>query len=110
MVRTRVSSGPRPALIKAWVFFVPESRDPAVSGPDPTRRGLGPVPGVRFAPVEVLDLNRRSGSYIQGSGTFPWGSGLGLENKLEAREPSRARSGSRAVLNYLICRITMDIG
>jgi hypothetical protein len=27
---------PRLALIKAWVFFVPESRDPAVSGPDPT--------------------------------------------------------------------------
>jgi hypothetical protein len=23
-------------LIKAWVFFVPESRDPAVSDPDPT--------------------------------------------------------------------------
>ena len=27
---------PRLALIKAWVFSVPESRDPAVSGPDPT--------------------------------------------------------------------------
>jgi hypothetical protein len=27
---------PRLALIKAWVFFVPESRDPAESGPDPT--------------------------------------------------------------------------
>jgi hypothetical protein len=26
----------RLALIKAWVFFVSESRDPAVSGPDPT--------------------------------------------------------------------------
>jgi hypothetical protein len=25
--------------------------------------------------VEVLDLTRRSGSYAQGSGTFPWGSG-----------------------------------
>jgi hypothetical protein len=30
---------PRLALIKAWVFFVSESRDPAVSGPDPTQRG-----------------------------------------------------------------------
>jgi hypothetical protein len=40
---------PRLALIKAWVFFVPESQDPAVSGPDPTQRGPGPVPGVRFA-------------------------------------------------------------
>jgi hypothetical protein len=27
---------PRLALIKAWVFFVPDSRDPAVSGLDPT--------------------------------------------------------------------------
>jgi hypothetical protein len=27
---------PHLALIKAWVFSVPESRDPAVSGPDPT--------------------------------------------------------------------------
>jgi hypothetical protein len=26
-------------------------------------------------PVEVLDLTRRSGPYVQGSGTFPWGSG-----------------------------------
>jgi hypothetical protein len=26
----------RLALIKAWVFSVPESRDPAVSDPDPT--------------------------------------------------------------------------
>jgi hypothetical protein len=63
------------ALIKAWVFFVSESRDPAVSGPDPTQRGPGPVPGVWFVPMEVLDLARRSGPYMQGSGTFPWGSG-----------------------------------
>jgi hypothetical protein len=62
------------ALIKAWVFFVPESRDPAVSGPDPTLRGPEPILGVRFAPVEVLDLARRSGLYTQGSDTFPWGS------------------------------------
>jgi hypothetical protein len=59
---------PRLALIKAWVFFVSESRDPAVSGLDPTQRGPGPVPGVR-------DLARRSGLCIQGSGTFSWGSG-----------------------------------
>jgi hypothetical protein len=68
---------PRLALIEAWVFFVPESRDPAVIGPDPTQRGPEPILGVWFAPVEVLDLTRRSGLYIQGSGTFfPWGSGL----------------------------------
>jgi hypothetical protein len=64
---------PRLALIKAWVFFVPESRDPAVSGSDPTQRGPEPILGVWFAPVEVLDLTRRSSLYIQGSGTFPWG-------------------------------------
>jgi hypothetical protein len=44
---------PRLALIKAWVFFVPESRDPAVSGPDPTQRGPESILGVRFAPVEI---------------------------------------------------------
>jgi hypothetical protein len=37
---------PRLALSKAWVFFVPESWDPAESGLGPTPRGLGPVPGV----------------------------------------------------------------
>jgi hypothetical protein len=55
---------PRLVLIEAWVFFVPEFRDLAVSGSDPTQRGPGPVPGVRFAPVEVLDLTRRSGPHI----------------------------------------------
>jgi hypothetical protein len=66
---------PRLALIKAWVFFVLESRDPAVSGLDPTQRGPEPILGVRFAALEVLDLTRRSGLYTQGSDTFPWGSG-----------------------------------
>jgi hypothetical protein len=66
---------PRVALIKAWVFFVPESQDPVESGPDPIQRGLGPVPGVRFVPAEVLDPAWRSSPYMQGSDTFPWGSG-----------------------------------
>jgi hypothetical protein len=55
---------PRLVLIKVRVLFVPESQDPAVSGPDPTQRGLRPIQGVRFVPVEVLDLTRRSGPYI----------------------------------------------
>jgi hypothetical protein len=67
--------GPRLALIKAWVFFVPESRDPAEGGTDPTQRGPGPVPWVRSVSAEVLDPARRSGLYMQGSGTFPWGPG-----------------------------------
>jgi hypothetical protein len=66
---------PRLALIKAWVFFVPESRDPAVSGSDPTQMGPDPIRGVRTAPVEVQDLTQRSGLHIQGSDTFPWASG-----------------------------------
>jgi hypothetical protein len=66
---------PRLALINAWVFFVPESWDPAEGGPDPTQRGPGPIPGVRSVPAEVLDPARRSGPDMQGSGTFPWGSG-----------------------------------
>jgi hypothetical protein len=67
------------ALVKAWVFFVPESQDPTVSGPDPTQRGPEPILGVRFAPVEVPDLSRRSGLHIQGSDTLPWGSGLTVD-------------------------------
>jgi hypothetical protein len=51
---------PRLALIKAWVFFVSESWDPAVSGPDPTQRGPGPVPGVwvctRGGPGPLLEV------------------------------------------------------
>jgi hypothetical protein len=41
----------------------------------PLLRGPGPVPGVWFVPVEVLNLARRSGVCIQGSGTSLWGSG-----------------------------------
>jgi hypothetical protein len=29
--------------------------------------------------MEVLDLTRRLGLYIQGSDTFPWGSGLTID-------------------------------
>jgi hypothetical protein len=58
------SPDPRVALIKAWVFFVLESRDPAESGPDPIQRGLGPVPVVRSVPTEVLDPAWRSGLYM----------------------------------------------
>jgi hypothetical protein len=67
-------SAPDPllTLIKAWVFFVPVSRDLAVSGPDPAQGGGSGTrsrgPGT---PVEVLDLTRRSGPCVQGSDTFP---------------------------------------
>jgi hypothetical protein len=52
------------ALIIAWVFFVAESRDPAVRCPDPTQRGPDPIWGSGLCPVEVLNLTRRSGLYI----------------------------------------------
>jgi hypothetical protein len=53
-------STPGPCLSKAWVFSVPESQDPAVGSPDPTQRGLGPVPGIRVAPVGVPVLSQGS--------------------------------------------------
>jgi hypothetical protein len=94
---------PRLALIKAWEFFVSESRDLVVSGPDPTQGGPGPVPRVWFAPMEVLDLARRSGLYIQGSDTFLWGSGPTIDTleyivfsgHVAALEPSTWRPWSR---------------
>jgi hypothetical protein len=61
---------------------------PRTLGPHCGRLGLhtgGPDPilGVRFAHMEVLDQTWRPRPYIQGSGTFPWGSehtGDTLEN------------------------------
>jgi hypothetical protein len=41
--------------------------------------GPDPILGVRFAHMEVLDQTWRPGPYIQGSGTFPWGSRLTLD-------------------------------
>jgi hypothetical protein len=71
---------PRLALIKAWVFFVSKSRDPAVSGPDPTQRCPGLVPGARDPSQGPSLYLWRSwtlpgGPYMQGSDTFLWGSG-----------------------------------
>jgi hypothetical protein len=66
---------PRLALVEAWVFFIPESRDLVVSGPDPTQGGSGTRPRGPGIPVEVLDLTRRSDPYVQRSDTFPWRSG-----------------------------------
>jgi hypothetical protein len=53
----------------------PEALRQAPPAVEATQRGPGPISGVRFVPVGVLDLTRRSGPYIQGSDTFPWGSG-----------------------------------
>jgi hypothetical protein len=49
---------PRLTLIKAWVFFVPESQDLAVSGPDPAQGG-------------VRDPSQGSGHARGGSGPYP---------------------------------------
>jgi hypothetical protein len=61
------------ALIKARVCSVLEPWDPTVGGPDPIRGG------VRSLHVGVLDQTWRSRLYIQGSDTFPWGSGLTVD-------------------------------
>jgi hypothetical protein len=58
MVLSRDVSAPDPrlALIKAWVFFVLESRDPDGGGPDPTQRGPGPVRGSGLFPRRSWSL------------------------------------------------------
>jgi hypothetical protein len=57
-------------------MFCPGTLGPHYGRPGPHTGGPDPILGVRFAHVEVLDQTWRSGPYIQGSGTFPWGSGL----------------------------------
>jgi hypothetical protein len=42
-----------------------------VSDPDPAQEGSGARPRGLGTPVEVLDLTRRFGPYVQGSDTFP---------------------------------------
>jgi hypothetical protein len=64
MVRTRVGSGPRLALIKVRVLLLLESWDLVVSDLDPTQGGSGPVPRVQPVLAEVLDPARRSGLCI----------------------------------------------
>jgi hypothetical protein len=57
-------------------MLCPGTLGPHCGRPRPHIGGPDPIPGVRFAHVEVLDQTWRPGSYMQGSGTFPWGSGL----------------------------------
>jgi hypothetical protein len=66
---------PRLALIKVRVLLLLESRDLVVSDLGPTQGGPGPVSAVQSVLMEVMDPARRFGLCIQGSGTFPWGSG-----------------------------------
>jgi hypothetical protein len=65
-----------------------------VSGPDPAQGGPGPVRGPSTL-VEVLDLTRRSGPYVQGSGTFPWGPDPPLVSWSISSFLATWRSGSR---------------
>jgi hypothetical protein len=66
-------SAPDPCLSKAWVFFAPESQDPAMGSPNPMQRGLGPVPKVRVALAGVLDLAPEVQSTCTGVWHFPMG-------------------------------------
>jgi hypothetical protein len=57
-------------------MFYPRTLGPHYEQPEPHTGGPDPILGVQFAHVEVLDQTWRPGPYIQGSSTFPWGSGL----------------------------------
>jgi hypothetical protein len=79
MVRTRVSSGPPPGLGQCMSILCPGILGPCCEWPGPCTGGSGTRPRGSGTPVEVLDLARRSGSYVQGSGTSPWGSGPSVD-------------------------------
>jgi hypothetical protein len=92
------ASDTRLALTKAREFFVPESRDPDVSGLDPTQRGLGPVPGVRFVPVEVRSVYAGVRHFSHGGPDplfIPWRI---LSSLATWRPGSRPRGGGRVLL------------
>jgi hypothetical protein len=57
-------------------MLCPGTLGPHYGRPGPHTGGSDLILGVRFTHVEVLDQTWRPGLYIQGSGTFPWGSGL----------------------------------
>jgi hypothetical protein len=59
-------------------MFCPRTLGPQCGRLGPHTGGLDPTAGDRFAHVEVGGPGQtwRPGSYIQGSETFPWGSGL----------------------------------
>jgi hypothetical protein len=59
--------------------FCPGTLGPYCGRPRPHTGGLDPILGVRSVHVGVLDQTWRSGLYIQGSGTFSWGSGLTVD-------------------------------
>jgi hypothetical protein len=60
--------------------FCPGTLGPYCGRPGPhTGGGPYPILGVRSIHVGVLDQTWRSGLYIQGSDTFPWGSGLTVD-------------------------------
>jgi hypothetical protein len=66
------------ALTMACVFW-PGTLGPYCGRPEPHTGGLDPILGVRSVHVGVLDQTWRSVLHIQGSDTFPWGSGLTIE-------------------------------
>jgi hypothetical protein len=67
------------ALIEVRVCSDLEPWGPAVGSSDPIQGDLDPILGVRSIHVGVLVQTWRFGSYIQRSGTLPWGSGLTVD-------------------------------
>jgi hypothetical protein len=57
-------------------MFCPGTLGPHCGRPGPHTGGPDPILGLRFVHVGVLDQTWRPRPYIQGSGTFAWGSGL----------------------------------
>jgi hypothetical protein len=68
-------STPDPYLSKAWVFSAPESRNPVVGSPDPTRGGggLGPVLGSGTRSWGSWTLLGGLVYMYRGPALFPWG-------------------------------------
>jgi hypothetical protein len=72
---------PRLGLVQGPSMSCPGTLGPHCGwlGPHPGGGGSDPILVVWLAHVEVLNQPWRSGLYIQGSGTLPWGSGLTVD-------------------------------
>jgi hypothetical protein len=75
----RTRAGPGTCQLRTPAWALSKVLRPHCGWSVPHTGGLDPILGVWSVHVGVLDQSWRSGPYIQGSSTLPWGSGLTVD-------------------------------